>query len=82
MLPFDRTYNVEQEFYQCLERVYEILNFLEDIGTKGKPHPHPPPTFQPFSNHSTINQNALVLFIFFVLFHLSHLRLQTWHPRS
>ena len=31
MLPFDRTYNVEQEFYQCLERVYEILDFLEDI---------------------------------------------------
>ena len=31
MRPFDRTYNVEQEFYQCLERVYEILDFLEDI---------------------------------------------------
>ena len=31
MLPFDRTYNVEQEFYQCLERVCEILDFLEDI---------------------------------------------------
>ena len=31
MLPFDWTYNVEQEFYQCLECMYEILNFLEDI---------------------------------------------------
>ena len=31
MLPFDRTYNVEQEFYQCLEHVYKILYFLEDI---------------------------------------------------
>ena len=28
---FDRLYNVEQEYYQCLECVYEILDFLEDI---------------------------------------------------
>ena len=31
MFPFDQIYNMEQEFYQCLEHVYEILDFLEDI---------------------------------------------------
>jgi hypothetical protein len=28
---FDRTYNVNQELCTCLERMYEILDFLEDI---------------------------------------------------
>ena len=52
MLPFDLTYNMEQEFYQCLEHMYEILNFLEDISIALErkedltPLLHPP--FNPF----------------------------------
>jgi hypothetical protein len=30
-MAFDPLYNVEEEFYTCLELVYEILNDLEDI---------------------------------------------------
>ena len=30
-MPFDQKYNVELIFYTCLERVYEILDDLEDI---------------------------------------------------
>ena len=82
MLPFDRTYNVEQEFYQCLERIYEILDFLEDISIALEQKESLTPIFQPFSNHSTITKNALILFIFLVLFHLPHFHLRTWHPRS
>jgi hypothetical protein len=30
-MPFDQTYNVNWELYECLELLYEILDFLEDI---------------------------------------------------
>jgi len=30
-MPFDQTYNVNWEFYECLDLVYEILDFLDDI---------------------------------------------------
>jgi hypothetical protein len=31
MMPFDQTYNVNWALYECLEHLYEILDFLEDI---------------------------------------------------
>ena len=30
-MPFDQQYNVELDFYTCLDLVYEILDNLEDI---------------------------------------------------
>ena len=30
-MTFDQTYNVNWELCECLELVYEILDFLEDI---------------------------------------------------
>jgi hypothetical protein len=30
-MPFDQLYNVNNELCECLELVYEILDFLDDI---------------------------------------------------
>ena len=49
-MPFDPEYNVNKELYDCLELVYEVLIFLDDIKTTLKQRRDLTPVLFPMFN--------------------------------